>query len=106
MYFQNYKPQNKWLVKCLKSPISEHHSTVRKNCTREHSSYCFITSVEIDLENVLVTSEILGGFVNALAADDNYSLRNTKNLPQPITIPLSKKPKTFSQYFAAYLKST
>ena len=62
--------------------------------------------MEIDLENVLVTSEILGGFVNALAADDNYSLRNTKNLPQPITIPLSKKPKTFSQYFAAYLKST
>ena len=44
-------------------------------------------------------------FVNTSNADDNYSPRNRKKLPQPIQLQLSKKQKKFSQFFAAYLKS-
>ena len=44
-------------------------------------------------------------FVNTSNADDKYSLRNTKKLPQPIQLQLSKKQKNFSQFFSAYLKS-
>ena len=45
-------------------------------------------------------------FVNILTADDKYSLRKRKNLPQPIELQLSKKQRMFSQFPAAYLKST
>ena len=40
-----------------------------------------------------------------MTADDKYSLRNRKNLTQPIQVLLSKKQKKISQFFAAYLKS-
>ena len=42
---------------------------------------------------LLVVSEILGLFVNTLAADDKYSLPNSENLWQPIEMQLSKKQK-------------
>ena len=35
-----------------------------------------------------------------------YSLHYRKNLPQPVQMKLSKKQKTFSEFFAAFLKST
>ena len=41
--------------------------------------------------SLLVISKILGLFVNILTADDKYSLRNSKNLRQPITMQLFKK---------------
>ena len=44
-------------------------------------------------------------FVITSNADDKYSLRNRKKLPQPIQLQLSKKQKNFSQFFSAYLKS-
>ena len=44
---------------------------------------------------LLVVSEILGLFVNTLAADDKYSLPNSENLWQPIEMQLSKKQKNF-----------
>ena len=37
--------------------------------------------------------------------DDKYSLLNRDNLAQQIQIQLSQKQKTFSQFFAAFLKS-
>ena len=48
--------------------------------------------------------EILRLFVNALTADDKYSSTNMKNLPQQIQMPLSRKQKTFSWFFIAFLK--
>ena len=90
-----------WLVKNLKSIISDHLVTVNmlnslKNCTTALPSYCFITFAKIELENVRVrVSETLGVFVNTLTADDKYSLCNRKNLPQPIQLQLSKKNKFF-----------
>ena len=42
---------------------------------------------------------------NALTADDKHYLLNRDNLTQPIQMELSQKPKTFSEFFFAFLKS-
>ena len=93
-----------WLVKCLKNLASEHLGTVNmlnslKTCTTALPLYFFIILAKIELANIrLSVSEILGVFVNTLTADDNYSLNNRKNLPQPIQLQLSKKPKIFPNF--------
>ena len=67
-----------------------------KTCTTALPSYSFITLAKIELEIIRLTvSEMLGVFVNTLTADDKYSLRNRKNLPQPIQLQLSRKRKFF-----------
>ena len=48
--------------------------------------------------------EILRLFVNALTADDKYSGSNMQNLRQQFETPLSRKQKTFSGSFIAFLK--
>ena len=48
--------------------------------------------------------EILRLFVKALTADDKYSGTNINNLPQQIQMPLSRKQKTLSWFFIAFLK--
>ena len=48
--------------------------------------------------------EILRLFVNALTADDKYSGSNMQNLAQQIQTQLSRKEKTFSRFFIAFLK--
>ena len=48
--------------------------------------------------------EILRLFVNELTADDQYSGSNMQNLPQQVQTPLSKKQKSFSRFFIAFLK--
>ena len=48
--------------------------------------------------------EILRLFVNALTADDKYSGSNMQDLPQQFQTPLSRKQKTFSRFFIAFLK--
>ena len=101
-----------FFAKRLKNLISEHLATVNmlnslKNWTTALPSYCLITLAKTELENIrLSVFEILEVFVNTLTADDKYFLRSRKNLPQPIELPLSKIQKTFSEFSAAYLKST
>ena len=56
--------------------------------------------------SLLVIGQILGLFVNTLTTDDKYSLRNSEFLLQTIEMQLSKKQKTFSQFFANFLKIT
>ena len=53
-------------------------------------------------KSVLVISEILGVFVNTLAADYKYSLCTRENLQQTTQLQLFKE----QFLFAAYLKST
>ena len=53
----------------------------------------------------LLTCQILGLLVNTLAADKRYPVLNRDNLTIPIQMQLSQKQKTFSQIFAAFLKS-
>ena len=48
--------------------------------------------------------EILELFVNILTTDDKYSRRNMLNFTQQLEAPLSKKQKTFSGFFLAFLK--
>ena len=43
-------------------------------------------------------------FVNALTADDKYSGSNMQNLRQQFQTPLSRKQRTFSVFFIAFLK--
>ena len=57
-------------------------------------------------KSLLVTSKISRLFPNTLSADGNYSLLNRDNLTQPIQMQLSRKQKTFSEFFCAFLKSS
>ena len=41
-----------------------------------------------------------------MSADGKYSLLNRDNLTQTIQMRVSRKQKTFSQFFAAFLKSS
>ena len=54
----------------------------------------------------LVRSEISGLLVNMLTANYEYSRINRENLPLPIQMQLSEKPKTFPETFIAFLEST
>ena len=45
-------------------------------------------------------------FPKTLSADGKYSLLNKDNLTQPIQMQLSRKQKTFSEFFCAFLKSS
>ena len=54
---------------------------------------------------LVVTCKIFGLFLNTLTSDDKYSLLNSDNLTQPIQMQLSKKQKTFSEFFSAFLKT-
>ena len=53
---------------------------------------------------LLVICKISRLFPNTLSADGKYSLLNRDNLTQPIQIQLSRKQKTFSEFFAPFLK--
>ena len=55
-------------------------------------------------KSLLVTSKISRLFPKQLSADGNYSLLNRDNLTQPIQMQLSRKQKSFSDFFPAFLK--
>ena len=42
--------------------------------------------------------------MNTLAADEKYSLLNRDNITIPIQMELSQKQKTFSEFFAPFIK--
>ena len=67
-----------------------HWSLARKLCSKK---------------SLLLTCQILGLLVNTLAADEKYPVLNRDNLTIPIQMQLSQKQKTFSEFFAAFLKS-
>ena len=52
-----------------------------------------------------MTCHILGRLVNTLAADEKYPFPNADNLTTPIQMQLSEKQKSFSEFFASFLKS-
>ena len=68
-------------------------------------SYLLVTCNEMCSKKfLLLTWQILGLLVNTLAADEKYPLLKRDNLTIPIQTQLSQKQKTFSQFFAAFLK--
>ena len=56
-------------------------------------------------KSLLLTWEIFGLLVNTLAADEKYPVLNRNNLTTPIQMQLSQKQRSFSNFFAAFLKS-
>ena len=57
-------------------------------------------------KSVLVTRNISRLFPNTLIAVGKYSLVNRDNLTQSTQMRLSRKRKTFSEFFSAFLKSS
>ena len=57
-------------------------------------------------KSLLVICKISRLFPNRLSADGKYSLFNRDNLTQPIQMQVSRKQKTFSEFFSAFLKSS
>ena len=55
-------------------------------------------------KSLLLTCEIFGLLVNALAADEMYPVFNRDNLTIPIQMQLSQKQNTFSEFLAAFFK--
>ena len=91
----------------LRTPCDNEHVKQSEKLTTSLPSYCFITLAKFGLENThLSVSEIVGVFVNTSTVDNKYSLRKRKNLQRPIQLQLCRKQKHFSEYLAAYLKST
>ena len=56
--------------------------------------------------SALVSSKILGLFVNTLTAEYMYSGRNMQTFTQQVQTLLSLKQKSFSEFFIAFLKFT
>ena len=57
-------------------------------------------------KSLLVICNISRLFPNTLSGVGKYSLFNRDNLTQPIEMQLSRKQKTFSEFFCAFLKSS
>ena len=115
MYFRNYGLPKTWLDQCLKSPVSEDPTKSNMVNTPKHCSnlketslpYLLITGKSIVLKkSLLVISKISKLFPNILCANGKYSLLARDNLMQRIQMLLSRKQKTFSQFFSSFLKST
>ena len=69
---------------------------VPRHCSNLHQSAFIIFIAQ--------TCKILVVLVKTLAADEKYPIFHTENLTIPIQMVLSEKEKTFSQFFAAFLK--
>ena len=109
MHFRNYGLRKAWLVRYLKSPVSEDPLTSNivngpKGCWNLHDSTFIIFIIYSEENWVLVICRILGLFLSTLTADDEYSLLNRDNLRQPIAMQLSKKQKNLC-FFSTFLKS-
>ena len=57
-------------------------------------------------KSLLVICKIPRLFRNTLSGDGKYSLFNRDNLTQPIQMQVSRKQKTFSEFFSAFLKTS
>ena len=55
---------------------------------------------------MLVLCKTLRLFANTLTPDGKYSLLIRERLTQPLQILISKKQKSFSEFFSSFLKST
>ena len=54
---------------------------------------------------LLVMCEILAVVVNTMTTNKKYPLRNCENLQLPIQMQLSRKQKSFSEFFVAFQES-
>ena len=113
MYFQNYTSRKTWLDECLK--LSFKGSFGKQHGQRAHAFlkfewkhlYHIYWSLWRKLtckKSLLVICKISRLFPNTMSADGKYSLLNRGYLTQPIQMQLSRKQKSFSHFFSAFLK--
>ena len=91
---------------CIDKQYGKRAETLSKSAS--HHLYQIHWSMAMKLcskESLLLTCPILGLLVNTLATDEKYPVLNRDNLTIPIQMQLSQKQKTFSEFFAAFLKS-
>ena len=116
MYFWNYGLRKTWLDICVKSSVLEDPLTSNivngpKRCWNLNNSTFTIFIIDQDERKLgwkkspLVIWKIVGHFVNALTADDNYFLLKRGNLLQHFQMQLSKKQKIFSHFFLHFRNS-
>ena len=94
---------------CFRGPFKKQHGKLAQLLFKSASQhlYHFQWSLTSQLgwkKSLLLTWKILGLLVNTLAADEKYPVLNRDNLTIPIQMQLSQKQKTFSEFFAAFLK--
>ena len=75
---------------------------------RQHPDHIYwLLQGQLSCKNfVLVIWKILRLFFKTVTADDKCSFLNWENLMQPIQMQLSQKQKTFSGFFARFLKES
>ena len=83
------------------------HAQTQLNSASQHLYHVYWSLARkfCSKKSLLLTCQILGLLVNTLAADEKYPVLNRDNLTIPIQMQLSQKQKTFSEFFAAFLKS-
>ena len=113
MNFWTYGLQKTWLDKCLKSPVWEDPFT-----SNMVNSLKLLKSERLHLYHIYwsrwtklrrkkslwVICNILGLFINALAAEGQYSLLIRSTLLQHFEMQLSMKRKIFPQFLFAFSK--
>ena len=114
-YYQYFRLPKTWLDKCLNRAVSGNPLRVTcwdvgntaEICMIALISYFSTTLREIEQQNVS-DSDAWNLMAVSYHTDwrCKYSLHYRKNLSQPVQMKLSKKQKTFSEFFAAFLKST
>ena len=114
-YFRNYRLRKTWLHQCLKSPIwrdlSESNmvnasQTLLKFAWQHlYHIYWLLCRQLTFKKSLLVIWKISRLFPNTLNSEGKHSLLNRDNLTQPIQMQVSRKQKSFSDFFAAFLKS-
>ena len=109
MYFRNYGLPKTWLDQCLKSPVSENPTksnmvNAPKHCANLNDTslpYLLITAKSILLQKVSISYiKNLKTVSYILYAKRRYSLLARDNLTQRIQMLLSRKQKTFSEFFS------
>ena len=93
----------------LREPFDKQHGkraqALFKSASYSPLPYSLILLSQTSVKKSLsLTCQILGVLLNTLAADEKYPVLNRDNLTIPIQMQLSQKQKTFSEFFAAFLK--
>ena len=86
--------------------VNESQTLLRSSRNHFHTTIPLIWGRTSRKRLVLVRSEVLGQFVNTITAVYNYIRQNLENLRQQVQTQISLKPKTFSGFFIALMKST
>ena len=94
---------------CFRGPFNKQHGKRAQAMLKSASEHLYHIHRSLRRElswqkSLLLTSKILGLLVNTLATEEKYPVLNRDNLTIPIQMQLSQKQKTFSEFFAAFLK--